>query len=573
MRLGLPDHVGITKMVLLIAIAPAALLVLGRATGGVLGLASYFLLATFIVVWDVYAVLRTLGARASPLGALISPENATVVSCNVVVMAVWCALAVYLWESHRAWYAVGYALAAVATAVLLLRSPATRRVRNGLILAYDVVGALALAAWAACDWNVDAGALPHAAAQSWGMLQSLLFDGSALLAPIFILPPLLVIEPRPPREHEGEGGGKAGGVGAEARPRGSARPAHARPTWRHVASWGLDASLGAVTVVLVLLLPVCLGNVVGWRNDSPPPDADIEPDDGFEFAALGRAFTEVARPPDDWRDIVAEEVARANELGLDHIRYDLLHELLENTSSLERLDQAIKEIRAAGLDVMLGLLGSGRWEDEHPTYGEMVDVIMADTDLVVGRWTPAWVCPFVEPNGRLAAALGRSAPVEDWAATVDALGESVRSRSGTRVMVEVAVKGAAGGGQGPELVEALSGPGMSIDAIGLSLTTLRPGDLDAVLELGNAVRNGSLGLWVSTFGAEATMLGERAQARALSAAAMLATERLPGTGLCVRSLMDDTPLPNGFGLVGRDGTPREAFFALRDAIREVHWNG
>ena len=55
-------------------------------------------------------------------------------------------------------------------------------------------------------------------------------------------------------------------------------------------------------------------------------------------------------------------------------------------------------------------------------------------------------------------------------------------------------------------------------------------------------------------------------------AASLASGRMNATGLCVRSLLDDTPLPSNFGLVGRDDAPRGSFYALRDAIRAVRWN-
>ena len=588
MRPGLPDgRKGTLIAVLCIAIATAALLLLGRATGGLLGLGWYFLLALLVVLWNAYAVLRVLGARASPLGRLLSPENATIVGCYVLVLVIWGPLAVYLWESHRAWYAAAYALAAVATALLLLRAKPTRRLRNILVLVYDAVGALALVAWAACDWNADAGALPHAAAQSWGLLQALLFSESALLAPIFILPPVLVLEPRPPRDEEGEreaarraeamAAARAGagleGDGTDRRRGGPAGAPRPRPLWRRVASLGLDAALGAVTVVLVLLLPVGLGNVIDLRDEVAPEDADYTSRPGFEFAALGRAFTGVQRAPDDWRDIVDDEVARAGELDLDLIRYDVLHELLDNASSLERLDEAISEVRSAGLDVMLGLPGSGRWEDEHPTFEDMVDVIVADTMLAVERWSPAWVCPFVEPNGRLSDALGRDVPAAEWSAAIDALGERVRSGgNGTRTLVEVAVEMDVEGGKGAGLLGALSSPGMSIDAIGLGIDVRGDGELRAMEDMARMATNASLGLWVSNIGAEAAMVGERAQARVVAAAASLASGRMNATGLCVRSLLDDTPLPSNFGLVGRDGAPRGSFYALRDAIRAVRWN-
>ena len=78
-----------------------------------------------------------------------------------------------------------------------------------------------------------------------------------------------------------------------------------------------------------------------------------------------------------------------------------------------------------------------------------------------------------------------------------------------------------------------------------------------------------MGFWVSEFGVETVLSGEAAQARALSRVVSLATGELNATGLCVWSLLDDTVMASNLGLVGRDGTPKEAYNVLREAIDEV----
>ena len=57
--------------------------------------------------------------------------------------------------------------------------------------------------------------------------------------------------------------------------------------------------------------------------------------------------------------------------------------------------------------------------------------------------------------------------------------------------------------------------------------------------------------------------------QALSYVVSVATGKLNATGICVWSLLDDTVLASNLGLVSRDGTPKEAYYVLRDAIAEV----
>jgi hypothetical protein len=290
------------------------------------------------------------------------------------------------------------------------------------------------------------------------------------------------------------------------------------------------------------------------------------PRPGFEFGAVGRAFTDQAEPVASWQSVVDDEVARAKELGLQLIRYDLQTELLSSEDDLARLDVAVAEIRAAGMDVMLSPFGSGHWEGLHPSFGALVERIRNDTLLLVDRYSPAWVLPFYEPNGQVAVNLGRMAPVGDWVAAIDSLGREVRARSNhTRILIEVANEPV----QGHKLVEALSAPGLAIDAIGFDLYPGNSHDLEVIKGYRDRATNPALAFWISEFGVETVMFGQRAQSRAISSVVSRASGPLNATGLCVWTLLDDTVIPSNMGLVGRTGEPKEAFGTLRDAIRAV----
>ena len=240
-------------------------------------------------------------------------------------------------------------------------------------------------------------------------------------------------------------------------------------------------------------------NLSSWNDLPDPKDANYTPRDDFEFAAMGRAFTDRRDPVSSWRDVVAEEVDRASDLGLDLVRYDLHRELMDNEDHMAKLDQAVASIRSAGMDVILSPYGSGRWDADHPSWGEYVKEIGRETMLLVERYEPAWVFPFFEPNGQAAILLGGMRDVEDWVPAIDALGQQVRAASNlTRLLMEVAMEPE----QGLDLVEALSAPGLAIDAIGIDPYPLNADLLDELDDYRAKATNQELGFWISEFGVE-----------------------------------------------------------------------
>ena len=575
-----------------LVVVPAVLAAFVLTHPSALGLGGYVLMAFLVIVWNTFALKGALATRALPLRGLLRPDNLLIVSCYVIVWVVWGLYVRQLWTYHRALYSLGYALAALAAVAVVVARPEARRLRNYVIVLYDVVGTIALAAWALADSGSDGGAAVDAFAQGWGFTQLLLFSWGAYFAPIMFLPPLLPIEPRPTEPLAGGlsvlGDGTlvvAGGPDAAAAPL-PARPpsveagagagpprrpaARRRGPVRRAASVGLDGALVTIVAMLVVLSALGVGNISRWEDLKVPDPSTLPVRPGFQFAVVGRAFTDVEEPVSGWPRVVATEVARAKELGLDYIRYDLYSELLAKEEDLGRLDVAVATIRAAGLDVILSPYGSGRWEGDHPSFEGLVERIRNDTLLLVDRYEPAWVFPFFGPNGQVAVNLGRMAPVADWAAAIDSLGREVRAHSNsTRVLIEVVVEPQ----QGLDLVRALSAPGMSIDAIGVDIYPANPSDLGVLPRYREAATNASLGFWMSEYGMESVVFGQRAQSRAIVTAVSRAAGVLECTGLCIWTLLDDTVVPSNMGLVGRDGEPKEAFGALKTAIAAVRGPG
>ncbi|NIP33944.1 MAG: hypothetical protein GWN18_03325, partial [Thermoplasmata archaeon] len=254
------------------------------------------------------------------------------------------------------------------------------------------------------------------------------------------------------------------------------------------------------------------------------------------------------------------------ELGLDHIRYDLHKEFIDDPREMPRLEAGIAEIREAGLDVILSPFGSARWESDPPSFDELVAEIQRETYLLVEAFEPAWVFPFFEPNGQVRVNLGGFAPVEDWMEVINETGTRVRELSNrTRVLIEVAIEPE----QGLDLVRGLSEPGMAIDAIGVDLYPISAGDLDKLDPYREAATNDQLGFWISEFGVETVMSGHGGQARALSEVLVSATDGLDADGICVWALLDDTVLPSNLGIVARNEDEKEAHRVLMEAIDQI----
>lgn len=583
------------RPVLALVVAPLILIYIVATSPGFLGLGMYGAVFFVCALWNFWALFRATGNRWTSLDGLFKPSHLAMVLGFLFVFIVWGPYVLNLWWTSRSVFALAYGMAALLTVLLLWYQPDTRRLRNYLLVVYNVMGTLALSAWAAADGGFDGGSLLSATAQSWGIMQTFLFIWGAFFGPIFFLPPLLVIEPRWSVEEEEEEDSdvmvdpetgvvtvgpvqqQEGMVPVLATAAGEAviggEPSARRPSRRKrgpirsVASLGIDAALGAMVVLLLVFSVVGAVNIASWGTLPDPDDAEYGSSPDFEFTAMGRAFTDRTTSVDDWADVVDKEIEHALDLGLEHLRYDLQKEFIDEPREMAKLDLAVVDIRAAGLDLMFAPFGSAQWEADPPTFDEYVMEIDRETLLLVERYDPAWILPYFEPNGQAAVNLGKKMPVDVWVPVIDSIGERVHGMSDhTRVLIEIAIEPE----QGTDLVEALSVPGLHIDAIGVDLYPLSAETLDSIDEYREHATNPDLGFWISEFGVGSVMSGQEGQARALSSLVSRATGHLNASGLCVWALLDDTVIPSNLGLVGRDGTPKEAYRVLKDAIEEVH---
>ncbi len=567
-------------------------LVAGAAGGlGVIGLGGYLMVFFGLLIWNFFATWRAFTNRRGTYRGPLAPYNLAFLAGYVLVLLVWGPGAIYMWGSGRALWALAYGVAATMTVVQLWRQTDTRRLRNKLFAVYNVLGTLAVGAWALADVGSPGIGPLTVVAQGWGITQALLFIWGAYFAPILFLPPLLVYEPYILREDEAdqqvtvdpdtgivriaseeslaartatamETGGALDTTPGKASPPVAPR----RGPLRRASSFAFDSLLGGLVVIILVFSAVGAVNLASWKDLDDPYDAINGRNADFEFAAVGRAFTDRPGAVEDWERVVDLEVTHARRLGLDYIRYDLQRELIDDSVEMERLAAAIATIRAGGLDVILAPFGSAYWESDPPSFDALVEEVQRETYLLVDLFEPAWVLPFFEPNGQVRVNLGGYAPGHRWMDVINETGTRVRQLSNlTRVLIEVAIEPE----QGIELVEGLSEEGMAIDAIGVDLYPISASDLDKIDPYREAATNDRLGFWLGEFGVESVLSGHKGQARALSRILARATDDLRADGICVWALLDDTVLPSNLGLVARNGDEKEAHRVLRKAIEEI----
>ena len=563
------------------ALVVMPIVLVGLAAGGlgVIGLGGYLVIFFLLIIWNFFATWRAFNNRRAAYGGLLAPHNLVFVVAYGLVFLVWGPGSIYMWGNDRGLWAMAYGVAAALTIIQLLKQVDTRRLRHYLFAIYNVVGALAVGAWAAADGG-SAGVWPlTVAAQGWGITQALLYIWGAYFAPILFLPPLLVYEPLLYRDEEEDQqvtvDPDTGIVHIASEESMVPTPGpvpmpspvgRRRGPVRRASSFAFDVPLGGLVVFLLVFNIVGAVNLASWNDIPDPDDAEYGLNEDFEFAAMGRAFTDRRYAVDDWRSVVDVEIEHALELGLDHVRYDLHKEMMDDGAEMSKLAEAVDAIRSQGLDVILSPFGSAHWEGDPPSFTDLVEEIQRETYMLVEAFEPAWVFPFFEPNGQVRINLGRYAPVEDWIPVINETGTRVRQLSDhTRVLIEVAIEPV----QGIDLVMALSEPGLAIDAIGVDLYPLTSGDLDKLDAYSESATNEELGFWLGEFGVESVMSGQKGQARALSEVLVRASDGLRADGICVWSLLDDTVLPSNLGLVGRNGEEKEAYWVLRDAIGRI----
>ena len=131
-----------------LVVMPVVLIALAAGGLGIVGLGGYLVIFFTLIVWNLFATWRALNNRRAAYGGMLAPHNLVFVLAYCLVFLSWGPGSIYMWGNDRALWALAYGVAAVVTIVQLLTQEDTRRLRNHLFAVYNVVGAMAVGAWA-----------------------------------------------------------------------------------------------------------------------------------------------------------------------------------------------------------------------------------------------------------------------------------------------------------------------------------------------------------------------------------------------------------------------------------------
>ena len=163
-----------------LVVTPIVLVGLAAGGLGVIGLGGYLVIYFLLIIWNFFATWRAINNRRAAYGGLMAPHNLVFVMAYGLVFLVWGLGSIYMWGNDRGLWAMAYGVAAALTIIQLIKQVDTRRLRHYLFAAYNVVGALAVGAWAAADGG-SVGVWPlTVAAQGWGITQALLYMPSLI---------------------------------------------------------------------------------------------------------------------------------------------------------------------------------------------------------------------------------------------------------------------------------------------------------------------------------------------------------------------------------------------------------
>jgi hypothetical protein len=431
-------------------------------------------------------------------------------------------------------------LTAAGISFLAFRVSSRRGLRHYAVPAYNVLGLLVLAVWVCLDEMQDVPSYLAPLGYASGLTQALNFFSMAVFMPVFFLPPILLRlekEDKPVLSHRGRISIKTVG-------------------------WGLGKAISATAAYFVgfIVITASIGaaNILSFDGDH----GGFEPRPGMSFAIVAKSLTTEQSPRSDWQGELAREVAAAKELGLDYIRYDIRSEMVED--SMAEVENASAYVRAEGLGLMLGLYGRDSWPGGKPASFEAYCAqIESDARAVAPH--ADYVLPYYEPNGQARIVLGREASPEMWRGAVERATMQIRNASSAKVLIEIARDGSA-----LALIQEMQNAG--VDAIGLDIYPASWEDMAWVEECAASVDRSLVPeVWLSEFGMECSMFGDRTQARFITMAVAQAS-RLNLTGCCLWAPQDDTgmghpPLTmSHLGIVRADWSRRQGFSAYAEAI-------
>lgn len=273
----------------------------------------------------------------------------------------------------------------------------------------------------------------------------------------------------------------------------------------------------------------------------------------------------------NWESELENEISLAKELNITHLRYDVRSRARNNSASREKLEVGLPEIQSNGLKLIINIAGDVSFSKK-----ELINYMYTDAKYFAENFQPDYMIIFNEINGELLNNLNQILTVEDLIDDINNLSSMIKSFSPLTKIVTTFLATE----NGLDDFSNLFNTTINIDVIGVSFYPVFFGwrfeIIQEYCDIFHQLKT-SEKLWISETGMESLNYGENAQAKFLAKILDHVTNPnlFNADGVCIKSLIDNEgyPIERGiishFGLTYYNGKKKKSFDMLKNIISNI----
>ncbi|MBN1328328.1 MAG: hypothetical protein JXA54_02535 [Candidatus Heimdallarchaeota archaeon] len=324
----------------------------------------------------------------------------------------------------------------------------------------------------------------------------------------------------------------------------------------------------SIILMLIIITPLTFAGNISMNviPNYQKQDYGLKP--GMILAIKGNIFSTFdlnGNISADWEERLEEEINLLKDLHATHVRYDIKTQGLANLDTRGKLSLGLQKVTDEGIGLILSVAGGFIF-----TKKELVNTIYQDAKYIAETYKPEYMVIYNEINGELGTYLSEAVNYFDWLPEIANVSSEIKILNpATKVITSVlALK------DGFTIYkELLTNISLNIDIVGVNFIPLLFGwRLNNLLQYGAIYKNTSttLPFWITEIGMDSFNFGEDAQAKFLGkiiSKSSLMTE-LDADGICITSLVDnigitiERGITNHQGLVYYNDRKKKAFDAV-----------
>ncbi|HUT79984.1 MAG TPA: hypothetical protein VMZ29_02185 [Candidatus Bathyarchaeia archaeon] len=331
----------------------------------------------------------------------------------------------------------------------------------------------------------------------------------------------------------------------------------------------------SIILMLIIIMPITFAGNISMNVIPNYQKQDYVLKPGMVLAVKGNVFSTYdlnGNISADWEEQLDEEITLLKELHVTHVRYDIKSQGLDNADTRLKLTTGLQQIIDEGIGLILSVASGYVF-----TKKELVNTVYQDAKYIAETFKPDYMVIYNEINGELGTYLSEAVDYYAWLPEIANVTSEIKTLSpATKVITTVLALN-----DGHDIFkELLTNATLNIDVVGINFIPLLFGwRLSNLLQYGTIYKNTTttIPFWISEIGMESFNFGEDAQAKFLGkviSKSSLITE-LDADGICIVSLVDnigltiDRGVTNHQGLVYYNGHKKKAFEAVSYAFGTI----